>query len=51
MEDKRHRNGWRTMKIEMLPASEIDDWFVYGENIFWPECFWESGKPAGMYKK
>lgn len=39
------------MTIEMLPASEINDWFVYEENIFWSECFWESGKPSGMYEK
>lgn len=34
MEDRRYRKRWRTMTIEMFPASEISDWFVYEENIF-----------------
>lgn len=51
MKDRRYRKKWRTMTIEMFPASEINDWFVYEENIFWSECFWESGKPSGMYEK
>ena len=32
----------------MFPASETNDWFVYGENICWSQSFWKSGKPAGI---